>query len=190
MKHNQNLNMSSIFSSAFLNAFEGEIETDLLHRSVYATDASVYREMPKAICYPKHNSDVKKLVEFASLNKLALIPRGGGTSLAGQCVGNGIILDLSRHFNKILEINTAEKWVRVEVGVVRDELNHQIKKHGLFFGPNTSTANRCTLGGMFGNNSSGTSSIRYGTTRDKTLVRPRSSEQHRSRPRQRQRKAP
>lgn len=170
MKHNQNLNMSSIFSSTFLNAFEGEIETDLLHRSVYATDASVYREMPKAICYPKHNSDVKKLVEFASLNNLPLIPRGGGTSLAGQCVGNGIIIDLSRHFNKILEVNTTEKWVRVEVGVVRDELNHQIKKHGLFFGPNTSTANRCTLGGMFGNNSSGTSSIRYGTTRDKTLA--------------------
>lgn len=161
--------MKGIFSQTFLDTFEGEIETHLLHRSVYATDASVYRELPTAICYPKNTADIKKLVNYASEYKLGLIPRGGGTSLAGQCVGDGIVVDLSRHFNRIIELNIEEKWVRVGVGLVRDELNFQIKKHGLFFGPNTSTANRCTLGGMFGNNSSGTSSIRYGTTRDKTI---------------------
>lgn len=169
MRHINNSGMEGIFEKAFLDNFEGEVETTLLHRSVYATDASVYRELPRAICYPKNTSDVQKLVAFAAKKRIGLIPRGGGTSLAGQCVGAGIVVDLSRHLNKILELNIAEKWVRVQVGMVRDELNYQLKDHQLFFGPNTSTANRCTLGGMFGNNSSGTSSIRYGTSRTKTL---------------------
>jgi FAD/FMN-containing dehydrogenase/Fe-S oxidoreductase len=161
--------MKVIFDKAFHDKFDGEIESSLLHRSVYATDASVYRELPTAVCYPKHTKDLQNLVEYASFNDIKLIPRGGGTSLAGQCVGTGVVVDLSRYFNKILEFNKEEKWVKVQVGMVRDELNYQLKSSGLFFGPNTSTANRCTLGGMFGNNSSGTSSIRYGTTRTKTL---------------------
>jgi FAD/FMN-containing dehydrogenase len=132
--------MEGIFEKAFLDNFEGEVETTLLHRSVYATDASVYRELPTAICYPKNTSDVQKLVAFAAKKGIGLIPRGGGTSLAGQCVGAGIVVDLSRHLTKILELNLAEKWVRVQVGMVRDELNYQLKEHHLFFGPNTSTA--------------------------------------------------
>ena len=161
--------MESIFGKQFYASFSGEIEESSLLRSIYATDASVYREWPEAVCYPKNEEDIRILINFAKKNQKGLIPRGAGTSLAGQCVGNGIIVDLSRHFNKILEINQEEGWARVQVGLVRDELNHQLRKYKLFFGPNTSTANRCTLGGMFGNNSSGTSSIRYGTTRDKTL---------------------
>ena len=161
--------MESIFGKQFYVSFSGEIEESSLLRSIYATDASVYREWPEAVCYPKNEEDIRMLINFAKKNQKGLIPRGAGTSLAGQCVGNGIIVDLSRHFNKILEINQEEGWARVQVGLVRDELNHQLRKYKLFFGPNTSTANRCTLGGMFGNNSSGTSSIRYGTTRDKTL---------------------
>ncbi len=157
-------------SLGILKELEGEVETSALHRSVYATDASVYREIPLAVCYPKTESDIQKIIQFASKNKIGIIPRGGGTSLAGQCVGTGLVVDLSRHFNKILEFNPVERWVKVQPGLVRDELNRLIASSGLHFGPNTSTANRCTIGGMYGNNSSGTSSIKYGTTRDKTLA--------------------
>ena len=157
-------------SLGILEDLEGEVETSALHRSVYATDASVYREIPLAVCYPKTESDVQKIIQFASKNKIGIIPRGGGTSLAGQCVGTGLVVDLSRHFNKIIEFNPTERWVKVQPGLVRDELNRLIASSGLHFGPNTSTANRCTIGGMYGNNSSGTSSIKYGTTRDKTLA--------------------
>ncbi len=139
-------------------------------RTLYATDASVYRELPLAVAYPKDNRDLKILIAFARHHKTSLIPRTAGTSLAGQCVGNGIVVDVSKHFNQILELNTEEKWVRVQPGVVRDELNHYLKPHGLFFGPNTSTANRAMIGGMVGNNSCGSYSIVYGTTRDHTLA--------------------
>lgn len=148
---------------------EGEIKFDSLTKTLYATDASVYREIPLAVAFPKSESDIKKLIFFAKENKTSLIPRTAGTSLAGQCVGNGIVVDVSKHFTKILEFNKAEKWVRVQPGVVRDELNRYLKPHGLFFSPITSTANRAMIGGMVGNNSSGTTSIVYGTTRDKVL---------------------
>lgn len=147
----------------------GELHTDQLLRTLYATDASVYRELPLAVAYPKNIADLKVLIHFARQHKTSLIPRTAGTSLAGQCVGSGIVVDVSRHFNQILELNVAEAWVRVEPGVIRDELNAFLKPHGLFFGPNTSTANRCMIGGMVGNNSCGTTSIVYGSTRDRTL---------------------
>ncbi len=137
--------------------------------AMYATDASVYREKPVAVAYPKNETDIKKLIDFATSEKTSLIPRTAGTSLAGQCVGNGIVTDVSRYMNQILEINQQEKWVRVQPGVVRDELNHFLQPHGLFFGPNTSTANRAMIGGMVGNNSCGSYSIVYGTTRDHVL---------------------
>jgi len=140
-----------------------------MFRSMYATDASVYRELPLAVAYPKDESDIKKLIEFALREKISLIPRAAGTSLAGQCVGNGIVVDVSRHMNRIVEVNEKEKWVRVQPGVIRDELNNFLKPYGLFFGPNTSTANRAMIGGMVGNNSCGSYSIIYGTTRDHVL---------------------
>ncbi|MCB0531391.1 MAG: FAD-binding protein [Saprospiraceae bacterium] len=149
---------------------EGDLHTDELLRRLYATDASIYRELPLAVAYPKHKADVQTLVRFAGENGLSLIPRSAGTSLAGQCVGTGIVVDISRYMTKVLEINVEAGWVRLQPGVVRDELNQLLKPHGLFFGPNTSTANRCMLGGMVGNNSCGTTSIVYGSTRDHVLA--------------------
>lgn len=147
-------------------SIEGEIYTDSTHLILYATDASAYREMPTAVCIPKTFDDVHKVITFASKEGLPIIPRAAGTSLAGQVVGNGIVVDISRHFRKILEINPEERWVRVQPGVVRDELNLALKEYGLFFSPETSTSNRCMIGGMVGNNSCGSRSVIYGSTRD------------------------
>lgn len=148
---------------------EGDFYQDSLQRTLYATDASVYREIPLAVARPKSIKDLKKLIQLAHDHKISLIFRAGGTSLAGQCVGNGIVVDVSKYFTKILEVNPEERWARVEPGVVRDELNRELKKFGLFFSPVTSTANRAMIGGMVGNNSSGTTSIVYGITRDKVI---------------------
>jgi FAD/FMN-containing dehydrogenase/Fe-S oxidoreductase len=147
----------------------GELHYDSMMKTLYATDASVYRELPLAVALPQNNNDIKELIKFANHQKISLIPRAAGTSLAGQCVGDGIVVDISKHFNQILEINTNENWVRVQPGVVRDELNVFLEPYGLFFGPNTSTANRCMLGGMVGNNSCGSTSIVYGSTRDHVI---------------------
>ncbi len=143
--------------------------TDSLHQMIYATDASAYREMPLAVVYPRDASDVKACIGFARENGITLIPRAAGTSLAGQVVGNGVVVDVSRYMNCVLEINEEEHWVRVEPGVVLDELNMRVKSLGLFFGPETSTSNRCCLGGMVGNNSCGSHSLVYGSTRDHLL---------------------
>jgi len=148
---------------------EGQLFYDDLHRSIYATDASVYRELPLAVSYPKNESDLKILIHFAGKHEIGLIPRTAGTSLAGQCVGNGIVVDVSRHFNKIIKIDPKNHTAVVQPGIIRDDLNRELQKYGLFFGPNTSTSNRCMIGGMVGNNSSGTTSIKYGTTRDKLI---------------------
>ena len=147
----------------------GQILTDKLHRIAYATDASVYREMPLGVAYPETVEDIQALVAEASHLGTHLIPRAGGTSIAGQVVGSGIVCDISKHWNKILEINPSQRWVRVQPGVVRDELNLALKPHGLFFSPETSTSNRCCIGGMLGNNSCGTHSLVYGSTRHHIL---------------------
>ena len=150
-------------------ALHGELHFDDLHKNIYATDASVYRKIPLAVAYPKDKNDLKKLISFASLHSVSLVPRTAGTSLGGQCVGEGIIVDTSKYFTRILAFDERNKTVRVEPGVIRDELNVFLKPFGLFYGPNTSTSNRCMMGGMVGNNSSGTTSIQYGVTRDKVL---------------------
>ncbi len=151
------------------NTLDGELQTDDLHRIIYATDASVYRKIPVAVAYPKNEADIKKLIRFATKNKITLTPRTAGTSLAGQCVTNGIVVDFSKYFTKILDFDEQNKIITVQPGVIRDELNVFLKPYGLFFSPNTSTSNRCMLGGMIGNNSSGTTSIKYGVTRDKVV---------------------
>ena len=148
---------------------EGELYYDRTMRLLYATDASAYREIPLAVAIPKSVDDIKKLIAFARAEKTSLIPRTAGTSLAGQVVGNGIIVDVSKYFTKIIELNTEAKWVRVQPGVIRDELNIFLKPHGLFFGPETSTANRAMIGGMVGNNSCGSNSIVYRSTREHLL---------------------
>ncbi|WP_268224204.1 FAD-binding and (Fe-S)-binding domain-containing protein [Sinomicrobium oceani] len=148
---------------------EGKIIFDDLYRNIYATDASVYRKLPLAVAYPRTKEDIKKLIAYAGKEGVSLIPRTAGTSLAGQCVGEGIVMDVSRYFTRIIQVNKEEKTVDVEPGVIRDELNTHLHLYDLFFGPNTSTSNRCMIGGMVGNNSSGTTSIQYGVTRDKVL---------------------
>ncbi|APY10106.1 FAD-binding oxidoreductase [Seonamhaeicola sp. S2-3] len=155
--------------SELVHVLEGEVFQDHLHKSIYATDASVYRKIPLGVAYPKHSQDLKKIIHFASKNNMTLIPRAAGTSLAGQCVGDGLVVDISKHFRSILNFNEKHKTVTVQPGVIRDELNNYLKPYGLFFAPNTSTSNRCTIGGMVGNNSSGTTSIKYGVTRDKVI---------------------
>ena len=150
-------------------SLEGKLLFDDLHKTIYATDASAYRMLPLAVAYPKNSEDIVKLMQFATENKISLTPRTAGTSLAGQTVGNGIIVDVSKYFTRIISFDADKKTVTVQPGVIRDELNLYLKPYGLFFGPNTSTSNRCMMGGMVGNNSSGTTSIRYGVTRDKIV---------------------
>ncbi len=151
------------------NSLNGALFYDDLHKSIYATDASVYRKTPLAVAYPKNEKDLQTLINYANENAVTLIPRAAGTSLAGQCVGDGIVVDISKYFTNILEFDKTNKTITVQPGIIRDDLNRYLKPHGLFFGPNTSTSNRCMIGGMVGNNSSGSTSIRYGVTRDKVL---------------------
>ncbi len=147
----------------------GDLYTDDTQRILYATDASAYREIPAAVTRPATVDDIRKILAFARGNGLSVIPRGAGTSLAGQVVGPGIVIDISRYLNRIIEINVAERWVRVEPGVVLAELNRALLPHRLQFGPETSTADRCCMGGMLGNNSCGAHSLIHGSVRDHIL---------------------
>jgi FAD/FMN-containing dehydrogenase/Fe-S oxidoreductase len=151
------------------NLIKGEVLTDNLTRSLYATDASVYMELPLAVVIPRDATDVSMIVRFAAKYGLPLIPRGAGTSLAGQVVGNGLVVDVSQNMNRIIEINAMEGWAELQPGVVLDDLNRAAAEYGLFFGPETSTSNRCTIGGMVANNSCGSHSMVYGSTRDHIL---------------------
>lgn len=148
---------------------EGTLEFDSLHRQIYATDASLYRELPTAVAFPKSETDVQRLIQFANKHHIGLIPRTAGTSLAGQVVGSGIVVDIGKHFRNIGPIDEKARTVVVQPGVVRDELNLKLKPLGLMFGPETSTSNRAMIGGMLGNNSCGSNSIVYGTMRDQTI---------------------
>ena len=148
---------------------EGDVFYDTVMRTLYATDASAYREMPLAVAIPRSVADLRRLIAFAREERVSLIPRTAGTSLAGQVVGQGIVVDVSKYFTGILAVNKAEGWVRVQPGVVRDELNMFLQPHGLFFGPETSTANRAMIGGMVGNNSCGSNSVVYRSTREHLL---------------------
>lgn len=151
-------------------SLDGSLMWDIPSRLQYATDASAYREVPEAVALPKTKDDLKKLIAFAVAHGIPIIPRAAGTSLAGQVVGKGIVVDMSRYWGRIIELNKDEHWVRVEPGVILDELNLFLKPHGLFFGPETSTSNRCMMTGMVGNNSCGAHSIIYGSTRDHTIA--------------------
>lgn len=159
--------MNSTALIALQDQLKGELFFDSLTKTLYATDASVYRRIPLAVAFPSNEKDIQTLISFATEHGIGLIPRTAGTSLAGQCVGEGIVVDVSKHFTSIISVDKALKRVTVQPGVIRDDLNRYLKPLGLFFGPNTSTSNRCMIGGMVGNNSSGTTSVQYGVTRDK-----------------------
>ncbi|OEK00784.1 FAD-binding protein [Roseivirga sp. 4D4] len=150
-------------------SLKGELFTDNTTRRLYATDASAYRELPEAVAVPNGKEDLVTLVNYARENNTSLIPRTAGTSLAGQVVGNGIIVDISKHFNKVIEVNEKEGYAWVEPGIIRDDLNKHLEPYGFFFAPETSTANRAMIGGMIGNNSCGSNSVVYGSTREHLL---------------------
>jgi hypothetical protein len=151
---------------ALAETLEGDIRHDKITRTIYSTDASAYKEEPLAVIWPKNARDMKKIIAFAHEEKTSITMRAAGTSLAGQVVSSGLIVDISRYLKSIIEVNKDEMWVRVEPGVVLDELNLHLRNYGLFFGPETSTSNRCNIGGMVGNNACGSHSIIYGSTRD------------------------
>ncbi len=155
--------------STLKRELSGDLLTDESTLILYSTDASAYKERPAAVVFPKHKDDILSVILFCKNHNIGIIPRTAGTSLAGQVVGNGVVVDLSRTMTEILEINQEEKWVRLQPGVVLDELNHLLRPHQLFFGPETSTSNRCMIGGMVGNNACGAHSLIYGSTRDHLL---------------------
>ncbi|MEK6782330.1 MAG: FAD-linked oxidase C-terminal domain-containing protein [Bacteroidota bacterium] len=163
----------SIVTLPFIHELEksikGEVLTDDYSLGMYSTDASFYQIRPLAVVLPLDETDVRKAVEIARGHKLKILPRGGGTSLAGQTVGEALVIDFSKYMNKILEVNVLERWVRVQPGLVRDELNEEMAKHNLHFAPDPATSSRANVGGMVGNNSSGTKSILYGKTVDHIL---------------------
>ena len=152
-----------------LKNIKGEVLSDDYSLGMYSTDASFYQIRPLAVVLPMDDADVKKIVAVAHSHKLKILPRGGGTSLAGQTVGEGIVIDFSKYMTKILEFNEQERWVRVQPGLIRDELNDAMAKYNLHFAPDPATASRANVGGMVGNNSSGTKSILYGKTVDHIL---------------------
>ncbi|GAB4293239.1 MAG: FAD-binding and (Fe-S)-binding domain-containing protein [Myxococcota bacterium] len=147
----------------------GDVKFDKITRILYATDASIYQIMPIGVVFPKSKEDAVRAIELAAEYEVPTLPRGAGTSLAGQTVGKALIIDYSRYMNRIIEVNPDERWARVEPGVIADSLNRYTASYGLIFGPDTSTTNRCNIGGMIGNNSCGAHSIVYGKTVDHVI---------------------
>ncbi len=148
---------------------DGDVRDDAVSRVLYATDASIFELVPSAVVMPKHADDVVEIMRAARHFGVPLTPRTAGTSLSGQTVGPGLVMDIGRYMTRVLEVDPQARTVRVEPGVIRDELNRALAPHRLLFGPDTSTSNRCMIGGMVGNNSSGSHSILYGTTRDRVV---------------------
>jgi len=146
------------------NVIRGDVRFDAASRLLYSTDASMYQVEPVGVVIPRDEDDVQAALEVARRHRVAVLPRGGGTSLTGQTVNHALVLDFSRHMDQMLEVNAEELWARVQPGLVQDNLNDQVRSLGLQFGPDTSTSNRATLGGMLGNNSGGSHSIAYGLT--------------------------
>ncbi len=152
--------------------FEGDLNPDYANRVVLATDNSIYQVLPQGVLYPRNSEDLIRIAELSSLKQfqgIVLSPRGGGTGTNGQSLTDGLIVDISKHMNQILEINAEEGWARVQAGVVKDQLNDAIKPYGLFFAPELSTSNRATIGGMINTDASGQGSCLYGKTRDHVL---------------------
>lgn len=160
--------MSTLYEE-LRQVIEGEVRFDPYSRSLYSTDASMYQIEPIGVVIPRHQGDVVATVDIARRHQVPVLPRGGGTSLAGQTVGHAVVMDFSKYLNQILEVNTDEGWARVQPGVIQDEFNAHLRPLGFLFGPDTSTSNRATIGGMTGNNSAGSHSIVYGKTIDHVL---------------------
>ena len=162
--------MSSSLQRELTRAVDGEVRFDKVTRALYSTDASVYQIEPLGVVIPRSAEGVARAVEIAARHGVPITPRGGGTSQAGQSIGAGLVLDTSKHLNRVLEVNPDQRWARVEPGVVLDELNAQLRQHHLRFAPDVSSASRATVGGMMANNSSGARSVLYGKTIDHVLA--------------------
>src|ERR1051325_3976064 len=147
----------------------GDVLFGAFDRGRYATDASFYQIMPLGVVVPRTIDEALRALAICRDDGLVVTPRGGGTSQCGQTVNDGIVVDFSRHLNRILSLDVENRTCVVEPGIVLDDLNRQLKKHGLWFPVDVSTASRATIGGMAGNNSCGGRSLRYGTMRDNTL---------------------
>src|SRR5436190_24118010 len=160
---------ASALESELRKQLEGEVRFDALSRALYSTDASVYKIRPLGVVVPKTREDIVRVVEICGRYRCPITMRGGGTSQAGQAIGEGIQVDTSKYYNRLLEVNAAERWARVEPGIVLDELNAALRPHNLRFAPDISTASRATVGGMMANNSSGARSVMYGKTIDHVL---------------------
>src|SRR5262249_21889723 len=148
------------------SSVQGEVRFDAVSRALYSTDASIYKIHPRGVVVPKTREDILSTLEICRRHRCPITMRGGGTSQAGQAIGEGIQIDTSKYYNRMLELNAAERWVRVEPGIVLDELNAELQPLGLRFAPDISTASRATIGGMMANNSSGARSVLYGKTID------------------------
>ncbi|GJM29009.1 MAG: oxidoreductase [Cyclobacteriaceae bacterium] len=157
------------FVTQLRSSLEGEVLDDPYTLGIYATDASIYQIKPKVVVFPRHQQDVERAIGVARQHNVTILPRGAGTSLAGQTVGASMVLDFSKYMNQLLELNIEERWVRVQPGIARDDLNARLEPHGLHFAPDPATSSRANVGGMVGNNSSGTKSILYGKTVDHIL---------------------
>src|ERR1051326_8491165 len=157
------------FEAALRSAIEGEVRFDKISRALYSTDASVYQIEPVGVVIPKNRQDILRAAAICRRLRCPITMRGGGTSQAGQAIGEGLQIDVSKYYSHILEVNAEERWVRVEPGIVLDELNAHLQPLGLRFAPDISTANRATVGGMMANNSSGARSVLYGKTIDHVL---------------------
>ncbi|MFW1677713.1 FAD-binding oxidoreductase, partial [Pontibacter sp. JAM-7] len=152
--------------------FAGDMNADYANRIVLSTDNSIYQMLPQAVLYPRHAEDLTLIAALADESRFVdvkMSARGGGTGTNGQSLTDGLIVDVSKHMHKVLEINAEERWVRVEAGVVKDQLNRALQPYGLFFAPELSTSNRATIGGMINTDASGQGSVLYGKTRDHVL---------------------
>ena len=160
---------TSALEQQLSNTLAGEVRFDPYSKALYSTDASLYQIEPIGVVIPKDSQDVIKTVQIAAERNIPILPRGGGTSLAGQSVGKAIVLDMSKYMNQLLEVNVAERWARVQPGIVLDELNHKLKPHGLMYAPDVATSSRANVGGTIGNNSAGSHSLIYGKTVDHVM---------------------
>ncbi len=164
-----NTSISETLEQQLSDTLAGEVRFDLYSKALYSTDASLYQIQPIGVVIPKNKQDVIRTVQIASEHKVPILPRGGGTSLAGQSVGEAIVLDMSKYMNQLLEVNVDERWARVQPGIVLDELNDKLKPHGLMYAPDVATSSRANVGGTIGNNSAGSHSLIYGKTIDHVM---------------------
>ncbi len=162
-------NSESSLEQLLTNAIQGEVRFDPYSKALYSTDASLYQIEPIGVVVPKHKQDVIRTIQIAAEQQIPILPRGGGTSLAGQSVGKAIVLDMSKYMNKLIAYDVDEHWARVEPGIVLDELNQQLKPHGLMYAPDVATSSRANVGGTIGNNSAGSHSLIYGKTIDHVM---------------------